>query len=413
MPTRSQQKTTASKEPPRAISSAQTTRPTDAPKVPAQTTRTPVNDATIPSSGRASPNTADARSFADVIAGRPATPPQHQEEVPPTPRLQPEAGNGGDIPHLELPSALITQNEQTASTPVPQDEPTTVNASRAGTPSAVRSMEFIVVRNKKKNRKHVEAKQLQEAALGHGTPPPTLAQQPSQERAVSNQRKRRRTSKERVDDGGEASQPQPTNRVQTSPANLSRETSRTMPTGIPSKPLDGPLRTAREPAQAPQSPHHTSIMAEWDSVNGGFIWNPPPMNVDPLWRPNGANRAEGSPRPEPTQSDVGSYYAASFDDMIRSYTSPPPGLLTLTPTPVENAAALHTTPAHVPLPEIVPARMPPHVGHASGNVLENSALAPPWSTEPGQLIQLSQEETRPAFVHDPHGPSRPMSIVNP
>ncbi|KAH9837261.1 uncharacterized protein C8Q71DRAFT_723550 [Rhodofomes roseus] len=403
------------------------------------TTRTSAGVRTpSPRGNLVSPVPDELRSFADVTAGRPATPlPQAFNGMPCTPRLRP-IPDQGLIPHLDLTATgADIEHEQVPPGPNTGDYPPLTTAPATPAPS------LEPAKNKKAAKKNSKAKQQKAADAGNVTPPTTSTPLPNLGKPAGEGRRRRRAPTKRTDESGEASQPRSAAGAKETPAALPAPTLRTpasisVVTTIASNVSSqdrGPDLTrpgARETQDdthdkvalsvrelIAQPPHPLHPFSEWDPVNGGFIWNPPPMQADPHWRPNTFQRGEDGPPPDASQN---SFYAPSLDEMIRSYQSPPPGLSTLTPAP---------RPPRDPLaPDLPPILAPPAPNNGShelqpqpetrrpalhaeepglASALNDSVLAPPWHKDTGRRNFAADVRYRPY----PSSTGRQLSIAAP
>ncbi|TFY69006.1 hypothetical protein EVJ58_g667 [Rhodofomes roseus] len=425
------------------VAPAQTMHQVNVPITNAASTQSTGNSrASSPQNGRASTAPDDPRSFADVTAGRPATPlPLGTDGMPRTPRLRPTLVLD-DIPYLRL-AAPSTNAEQATGSLAPSELQDTASypplEAATTTPAPVAE----TAKSKKAARK-LAAKLKKAANLDKGSPPPAESPQPSEEALGPDGRKRRRVSRERVDDGGESSQQQPVVRLQQSPGPSFAQTiptspsPSTAPAPTPNIDLEAvtlhnvaqrkgkPARPTFDFVNAPPHPAHP--FADWDPVNGGFIWDRPQMTADPHWRPNMTSRRTGGSPLDAPLSDDSSFYAPSLDEMIRSYRSPPPGLAEL--SPAQRLSGI-VPPAAPPQPRFPPElsannhaqeqqqrpntrpQDPPAMNLDMASDPNGSILAPPWHKEPGQPRRNFTANANLRYKPYPGSSGRQMPIAAP
>ncbi|TFY52945.1 hypothetical protein EVJ58_g9727 [Rhodofomes roseus] len=420
-----------------------------------------------PQNGRTSPASDDPRSFANVTAGRPATPPAPASDgMPRTPRLRPTFVLG-EIPYLSL-AAPTSNSEQTQALSIPEALPDETSFPPLDIAPPTQAPTTETAKSKKAARKQA-AKLKKTTNRDKGTPPPstpppTASQQPpaaaaqqppltpqpplTDETPGQDGRKRRRVSRERVEDGGESSQLQPVVRLQQSPGPLLVQTSAAKPTPTTTSAVimnHGPAANStminNERGEFSQLQARSTIdlafppppvahpFAEWDPVNGGYIWNHPPMAADPHWRPNASPRRTGGPPSDAAHSDDNSLYAASFDDVIRSYRSPPPGLSEVSPVHRTTTNAPPRAPTQ-PLPPSAPGGImnqtqgtQPGLSTRTQDFLamnidlssdpNGSILAPPWHKEPGRPRRVFTENASLRYKPYPGSSGRQMPIAAP
>ncbi|KAH9829016.1 uncharacterized protein C8Q71DRAFT_863574 [Rhodofomes roseus] len=217
------------------------------------------------------------------------------------------------------------------------------------------------------------------------TPSPAARPQNSGVKATSDSRKRRRTSREAVDDGGESSQPQPQARLQLSPGPAFART--VLPD--PETHADS-SEEHQAPTTGPALPSHLHPSAAWDAEQAApqeenNSWNDPTYHTDLLWDHSVGHHIRRT-------SENGSFSASSVDEMIRNLASlpnpnsffDPPAIvmarMTGNPTHV-HASAGHSRYGEHPPPSARPAMPTPPPAIPA----ESSAFAAPWNNNSAPL----------------------------
>ncbi|KAH9839065.1 uncharacterized protein C8Q71DRAFT_722098 [Rhodofomes roseus] len=250
--------------------------------------------------------------------------------------------------------------------------------SQAGQGASEKEGEWITAMSKAARKKKKAAdKRKKLADLGRGTPPTqgeegqlktlstTLMITPTAtsetDRQVSGKRKRRRaTTEDLADDGGEGSLPQPVTRVQEAPGAL--HINAIPPPRQPEIAVNEHNHGQRSESQRNLDAMHAAIAeanrpsfchpsSEWDTTKPGEEWNQHSFREFRFWQPSSRNtqQSQGGKLIDPYMSDE-SFDAPSIDDLIRSVkplpaiptTKEPNRDATPSPTPRRRAARMTT-----------------------------------------------------------------------
>ncbi|TFY53534.1 hypothetical protein EVJ58_g9400 [Rhodofomes roseus] len=385
-------------------------------------------------SPRTVPGRPGSPSFADVTAGRSASPAAN-DGMPQTPRLAPSP-NTDDIPPLDLGPAADAPTilaHGPPVQPVPQEDSSLLReAAQAAQPTPKEPLaavheeredgsEWVEVR--RNGRKRTAKHQTTGAGPGLVTPSDPLSTSPAPKansdsaNKKGDPRKRRRLSTEHALDGGESSLPQPSMRSQPSPGPSFARTVLQEPEhlyDITRPPVDprysytltqppshGPQPTLVPSTQPPppQACHPSSAM-DLDAAKAS--WRQVPSDTDLFWDPRIRRLAEEPGPPREAQSDIGSYADPEMDEIIRSIRSPPQEaptalfdppavvmarMISGDPQPTSHLDSNHAGPPPIPSRPALP-----HVYAPVPTVADSSAFAAHWSTNTRPTVTTDQSE---------------------